>query len=101
MQGFNYLKLLLVLEQEDIDILCVQETWIADGALAPTLDGYAVVEKRRADSTRGGLATYIKKPIKIESSNINEYGIHTKLILPNSTRINIVNIYIPPTTSLT
>ena len=101
MQGFNYLKLLLVLEQEDIDILCVQETWIADDALAPTLDGYALVEKRRPASTRGGLATYIKKPIKIESSNANEYGILTKLILPNSTRINIVNIYIPPTTSLT
>jgi exonuclease III len=81
--------------------LCVQETWIAEDALAPTLDGYTVVEKRRAGSTRGGLATYIRKPIKIESSNANEYGIHTKITLPNSTRINIVNIYIPPTTSLT
>jgi exonuclease III len=44
MQGFNYLKLLLILEQEDIDILCVQETWIAEGALAPTLDGFELVE---------------------------------------------------------
>jgi exonuclease III len=84
-----------------VDILCVQETWIAEGALAPTLDGYSVVERRRTTGTRGGLATYIKKPIKIESSNNNEYGIHTKVILPNSTRLNIVNIYIPPSTSLT
>ena len=29
------------------------------------------------------------------------YSIHTKLILPDNTRINIINIYIPPTTSLT
>jgi hypothetical protein len=42
------------------------------------------VEKRRANGTRGGIATYVRKPIKIESSNTNEYGIHTKIILPNS-----------------
>jgi hypothetical protein len=59
------------------------------------------VESRRDVGTRGGLATYIKKPIKIEASNSNEYGIHTKVILPNSTRINIINVYIPPITSLT
>lgn len=90
----------MLLEQENIDILCIQETWIAEGAAAPILDGFTLIESRRPGSTRGGLATYIRKPIKIESSHTNEYSIHTKLILPNSTRINIINIYIPPTTSL-
>ena len=31
----------------------------------------------------------------------NEYGLLTKLVLPNSQRINVVNVYIPPTSSLT
>lgn len=30
----------------------------------------------------------------------NEYGLHTKIILPNSQRVNVVNVYLPPTTSL-
>ena len=39
--------------------------------LAPTLDGYTVVESRRDEGTRGGLATYVKKTIRIETSNTN------------------------------
>ena len=31
----------------------------------------------------------------------NEYGLCTKLVLPTSQRINIVNVYVPPTSSLT
>lgn len=58
------------------------------------------MEQRRADSTRGGLATYVRKPLQIESSSGNEYGLHTKIILPNSQRINVINTYIPPATSL-
>jgi exonuclease III len=50
---------------------------------------------------RGGLATYVRKPLQIEASKGNEYGLHTKIILPNSQRINVVNVYIPPATSLT
>jgi endonuclease/exonuclease/phosphatase family metal-dependent hydrolase len=30
----------------------------------------------------------------------NEYGLLTKLVLPNSQRINVVNVYLPPTSSL-
>ena len=90
------MKLLLILEQEDIDVFCLQETWIADGAAPPNLEGFTLVESRRAQSTRGGLAIYIRKPLKIETIHSNEYGIFTKLLLPNSTRINIFNIYLPP-----
>jgi Exonuclease III len=51
------------LEQENIDILCLQETWIADGAAPPNLEGFTLIESRRSDSTRGGLAIYIRKPL--------------------------------------
>ncbi len=61
--GFSYIKLLLLLEQEKVDILCLQETWIAEGAAAPTLEGFTLVEQRRPEGTRGGLATYIRKPL--------------------------------------
>ena len=57
------MKLLLILEQEDIDVFCLQETWIADGAAPPTLEGFTLVESRRAESTRGGLAIYVRKPL--------------------------------------
>jgi Exonuclease III len=57
------LKLLLILEHEDIDVLCLQETWIADGAAPPILDGFSLVESRRVECSRGGLAIYVRKPL--------------------------------------
>jgi hypothetical protein len=34
------MKILLILECEDIDIFCIQETWIAEGAHAPSVEGF-------------------------------------------------------------
>lgn len=48
------------------------------------LAGYTIIEERRKDSTRGGLATLVRTHLQVESKNTNEYGIHTKIILPNS-----------------
>ena len=62
----------------------------------PDLEGFTLVESRRNGSTRGGLAIYVRKPLKIENTSHNEYGIFIKILLPNSTRINIFNLYIPP-----
>jgi hypothetical protein len=30
----------------------------------------------------------------------NEYGLYTRLVLPTSQRLNVVNVYLPPTSSL-
>jgi exonuclease III len=90
------MKLLLILACKDIDIFCIQETWIAEGAHAPCIEGFQLVESRRPGNSRGGLATYVRKHLKIETNTYNEYGILTKIILPNSTRINVINIYLPP-----
>jgi Endonuclease/Exonuclease/phosphatase family. len=43
---------------------------------------------------------YIKRSLPIQTTTCNEYGIHVKIILPNSQRMNIVTIYLPPTSSL-
>jgi hypothetical protein len=34
------MKILLILEHADIDIFCIQETWIAEGAYAPNIEGF-------------------------------------------------------------
>jgi hypothetical protein len=59
-----------------------------------------VVEQRRPKGARGGIATFFRTQFKVEASGGNEYGQLTKLVLPNSQRINVVNVYIPPTSSL-
>jgi exonuclease III len=38
------MKLMLILERENLDILCVQETWMAAGAESPSIPGYRVME---------------------------------------------------------
>ena len=55
--------LLLILDQENLDIICLRETWIADGAAPPNLEGFTLIESRRTGSTRGGIAIYIRKPL--------------------------------------
>jgi exonuclease III len=73
---------------------------MAAGASAPAIPGYKVVEQRRTQGAHGGLATYYRQSLKLETTQGNEYGLSTKLILPTSQRINIINVYIPPTSSL-
>lgn len=43
-RGLTYCKLLMLMEVEEVDILCVQETWMAEGALIPEIPGYRVME---------------------------------------------------------
>jgi hypothetical protein len=38
------MKLLLLMELSDLDIICNQETWMATGAPVPDMPGYKVVE---------------------------------------------------------
>jgi hypothetical protein len=81
-------------------VLCVKETWIAAGATVPAITGYRVVEQWLQIGTYGGLATYYRQLFQLENRNGNEYGLYTKLILPTSERLNIVNVYLPPTSLL-
>lgn len=81
-------------------MLCLQETWVAEHADPPQLKGYKLLEQRRPTGTRGGLATYVRNSLHVESTTGNEYCLVTKLRLPNSQRVNIPNIYLPPTSSL-
>ncbi len=99
-RGLSYLKLISILEQDEFDVLCLQETWMANDADPLLLKGYKIVEQRRPAGTRGGLATYVQNSLQIESTTGNEYCLQVKLKLPNSQRVNIANVYMPPASSL-
>ena len=94
------MKIFLLREIEDLDVLCIQETWIEPGAQVPAIPGFKVVEQRRLQGMRGGLATYYRQSLRLEYTMGNEYGIYTRLVLPTSQRINITNMYLLPTSSL-
>jgi exonuclease III len=74
---------------------------LAEKAIKPTIPGYTLLEERRANSNRGGIAMYISKSLKVEAHHCNEYISHARVILHDSTKVNIANVYLPPTTSLT
>jgi exonuclease III len=65
-RGLTFLKIYVILAEEDIDILCVQETWLAQTAMPPIIPGYNIVEERRKKGNRGGIAIYVKKQLAVE-----------------------------------
>jgi exonuclease III len=73
---------------------------MAEHADPPHLKGYRLLEQRREQGNRGGLATYVRNSLHIESTMGNEYGLVAKIRLPNSQRINVANVYLPPASSL-
>jgi exonuclease III len=83
-RGLSYLKLMLIMDQNDFDVLCLQETWIAEQADPPQLKGYRLLEQRRPVGARGGLATYVRNSLQVEATSGNEYCLHTKIRLPSS-----------------
>jgi hypothetical protein len=48
---------------------------MSEDAAPPIIKGFTLFEYRRENCKRGGLATYIKKPLQIEASNGNEFGL--------------------------
>ena len=99
-RGLTFKKIYTILGKLDADILCIQETWMSPLAVSPKIDGYKIIEERRKDSTRGGIAIYVRNKLTVTWTKSNEYCILAKITLPNSRRINIANIYLPPTSSL-
>ena len=91
----NYIKT----RSHNVDIICIQETWLQNNKSAPKLNGYqAPIEKRRAQGTRGGVAIYVKEGIQYHEINITDqqnveacaitvYGINGQF--------QIYNVYIP------
>jgi exonuclease III len=68
-RGASLFKLFLILEQHTLDVLCIQETWLAQSTVQLQVPGFVVYEERRTASTnkraRGGMAMLVRKGIKV------------------------------------
>jgi exonuclease III len=64
----------MILEMNNIDVLCLQETWLQTSTVQLDIPGYQVHEERRAKGKRGGIAILVKKGIKILRYMGNEYA---------------------------
>jgi exonuclease III len=64
----------MILESNNIDLLCVQETWLQNSTVTLDIPGYQVHEERRAKGKRGGIAIIVRKGIKILKYMGNEYA---------------------------
>ena len=75
MAGVSYLKVFLLLETHQFDVLCLQETWLT-GTASDGLDipGYNTLEQRRTTGKRGVIALLVRKSLKILQSSGNEYA---------------------------
>lgn len=67
-------KLFLVLEQHKVDVLCLQETWLTQTAITPSIGGYTLLEHRRPARARGGMAIYVRKGLRVITSKSNEFA---------------------------
>lgn len=74
--------------------------WLPQSATAPHIPGYNLLEQRREQGKRGGIAMYIKSALNVVKSRGNEYAQTAQIQLPDSTKFSITNVYMPPTSSL-
>ena len=72
--GMSLFKLFMLLEQHQLDVLCVQETWLPPSTCLPLIPGFVVHEQRRQNGTRGGIAMLVRKGIKQIKYVGNEYA---------------------------
>jgi exonuclease III len=71
--GISLLKVYMLTELHVLDVLCIQETWLATSTVKLDIPGYQVFEERRASGKRGGIAMLIRKGIKVIKYTGNEY----------------------------
>jgi hypothetical protein len=43
-RGLTLMKIFLIIDIEALDVICFQETWLAEGAQIPAIPGFKVVE---------------------------------------------------------
>lgn len=72
--GYSDFKIFLLMEYMQVDVLCMQETWLSPEASTIYIPGYTCYEQRRNNSKRGGIAILVKKGLKVENVVGNEYA---------------------------
>lgn len=93
-----------MLQTNNIDICCIQETKLNNSQPTPKIVGYETVRCDRNDTNTGaiggGMMCIIKKNIKYQviqqTTNNNTELQHIKFHLGQEETIDVVNLYIPP-----
>jgi hypothetical protein len=55
-------------------VLCVQETWLQPATCLPSIPGYNTYEQRRENGSRGGIAMFVRKGLRVLKVIGNEYA---------------------------
>jgi exonuclease III len=63
--GISLLKVYMLTELHQLDVLCIQETWLTSSTTQLNIPGYQVYEERRKSGRRGGIAMLVRKGIKV------------------------------------
>ena len=72
--GFSLFKLFLLLTRYPFDVLCLQEMWLPPSKVKPCIPGYNLYEYRREKGSRGGIAIFVRKELKVVTESGNEYA---------------------------
>ena len=94
----NELKNFLASPQADVDILCLEETFLKKGNRI-TLPGYHIIRKDREDTTKGGLMIAVRESINyvvLEDIATHSYEQHGVKIKTKNGNIFIINGYSSP-----
>ena len=70
------------------------------GAHPLACPGFQVWEQRRQTASKGGIAILVRRGLVVERSEGNEYAQVAQIKLPDSTRLYVVNVYLPPAYNL-
>ena len=64
----------MLLEFSQVDVLCLQETWLPRGGCVPNIPGYVLHDQRRAKGKRGGFAMLVRKGLHCTRTVSNDYA---------------------------
>jgi exonuclease III len=97
--GISAYKLIMLLESHRADVVCLQETWMRQGADELSLPGYRWFEQRRS-GRRGGIAILVKEGLHVSRAVGNEYAQLVELRTHSGAMCTLANAYLPPNNNL-
>jgi exonuclease III len=74
MNGFSLFKAFLLIVKHQLDVICIQETWLPPAKIIPQIPGYNIIEQRRERGKRGGIAILIRKSLNIVKTTGNQHA---------------------------